>query len=47
MKKRGITKRLGWVCCFERSFVKDLPNPLKTFTYFATMLQNYKKFLKV
>ena len=29
---------------FERSFVKDLTNPLKSFLYFATMLQNDKSF---
>ena len=32
---------------FERSFVKDPSNSLKTFIHFATVLQNNEKFLRV
>ena len=43
-KYTGAFKQLAmvlWSENFERSFVKDLSNSLKTFINFATLLQNY------
>ncbi len=44
MKNYEITKSLDWVYSFERFFVKDLSNSLKTFCSFATLSQKDKSF---